>query len=114
MSYKEIPALLTSCKNIAKAYHCSVNFSRAIHEAQVRVIFITRLSLRSFRGILFRFKIALNRRDHGLYCKRFLLAGTCNFFACGAVSNQKVPSGGSDGGLAKDHTFYGFFFGNLP
>ena len=38
MSYKEIPALLTSCKSVAKAYHSSVNFARAIHEAQIKVI----------------------------------------------------------------------------
>ena len=38
MSYKEIPALLSACKGIAKAYHSSINFSRAVHEAQVKVI----------------------------------------------------------------------------
>ena len=37
MSYKEIPSLLNSCKNVAKAYHSSVNFARAIHEAQRKV-----------------------------------------------------------------------------
>ena len=37
MSYKEIPALLNSCKSVAKAYHSSINFARAIHEAQIKV-----------------------------------------------------------------------------
>ena len=35
MSYKEIPALLNSCKSVAKAYHSSVNFARAFHEADM-------------------------------------------------------------------------------
>ena len=37
MSYKQIPAVLNACKSIAKAYHSSINFARAIHEAQVKV-----------------------------------------------------------------------------
>ena len=45
MSYKEIPALLSSCKSIAKAYHCSVNFSRAIHEAQVKAMIYDNLQI---------------------------------------------------------------------
>lgn len=38
MSYKEIPTLLNTCKNIAKAYHSSVNFARAVHEAQIKAL----------------------------------------------------------------------------
>ena len=35
--HHEIPALLNSCKSVAKAYHSSINFARAIHEAQIKV-----------------------------------------------------------------------------
>ena len=87
MSYKEIPALLSSCKSIAKAYHCSVNFSRAIHEAMIRII------CKSSGVIFLRFKIGWKRRDLGLFCKRCRHAGTRSFFACGAVSSRRVPSG---------------------
>ena len=56
MSYKEIPTLLNTCKNIAKAYHSSVNFARAVHEAQIKV-------LTSFEQFYSYFNIKVQSRD---------------------------------------------------
>ena len=37
LSMKEINGLLSTCKALTTAYHSSINFARAIHEAQIEV-----------------------------------------------------------------------------
>ena len=38
LSMKEICSLLSYCKSLSTAYHSSINFARAIHEAQIEVV----------------------------------------------------------------------------
>ena len=89
MTYREIPALLNSCKAVAKAYHCSVNFARAIHEAQIKVII---RPVWPVINIILRFRVAQRKRDLGLCCKMFQPAGTVNCCVCAAVWSLRLPS----------------------
>ena len=47
MERSNVPAVINTCKNLAAAYHSSINFSKAIHDAQVQVV-----SLRSVAQLI--------------------------------------------------------------
>ena len=40
MERSNVPAVILSCKSLAAAYHSSINFSKAIHVAQIQVLYL--------------------------------------------------------------------------
>ena len=59
MERSNVPAIINTCKSLAAAYHSSINFSKAVHDAQIQVI-----SLRSIAKLI---QIQVQKRsEHSL------------------------------------------------
>lgn len=66
MERSNVPAVINTCKSLASAYHSSINFSKAVHVAQIQVLHLLQVIWPEIIMLL-RFSNGLSTLCHGLW-----------------------------------------------